>query len=309
MGGSSLLWTIFIAGVGSMVAFDLLVLQRRAHTVSPREAVLTVGAWVALALAFCGCIWAQLGDRKALEFLTGYILEQSLSVDNMFVFLLIFKYFDVPDDRQGRVLHWGILGAVVMRLIFIAAGIGLIRAFHWMIYLFGALLIYTGIKMWRESGAEHDPRDNFALKVLKRILPLSDTPSERFFTRVKGVLHATPLFAALVVVEFSDVVFALDSIPAILAVTPDPFIVYTSNVFAVMGLRSLYFLLAWMSGAFRYLSVGISAVLVFVGAKMLVSGWWHVPIGVSLAVIGALLGGSMLASVAIKPARPAGEAA
>lgn len=309
MGGSPLLWTIFVAGIGSMVAFDLLVLQRRAHKVSPREAVLTVGAWVALALAFCGCIWSQLGDRKALEFLTGYILEQSLSVDNMFVFLLIFKYFGIPDERQGRVLHWGILGAVVMRLIFIAAGVGLIRAFHWMIYLFGALLIYTGVKMWRESGAEHDPRQNVALKVLKRLVPLSDTPSEKFFTRLSGVLHATPLFAALVVVEFSDVVFALDSIPAILAVTPDPFIVYTSNVFAVMGLRSLYFLLAWMSGAFRYLSVGISAVLVFVGAKMLVSGWWHVPIGVSLAVIGALLGGSMLASVAIKASGPAREPA
>lgn len=295
-----LLWFVFGAVVFGMMALDLGILHKKAHVVSFREASFWVTVWVSLALLFSGAVWHVHGKEKALQFLAGYLLEQSLSVDNMFVFVMIFHYFAIPPLYQSRVLHWGIIGAILMRFLFIFVGISLVKTFHWMIYVFGFLLIYTGAKMALSGEAESDPSKNPALKLLKRWMPVtSKLHEESFLVRQDGAWVATPLLAALMVVEGSDVVFALDSIPAILAITTDTFIVYSSNIFAVMGLRSLYFLLSGLVGLFRFLKLGISMILVFVGIKMLVSGWYHVPIGASLGIIAAVLALSVLASIYI----------
>ena len=277
---------------------DLVVVKHHHGKVSIKEASLMVAAWIALAALFGGAVWLTLGQTKALEFFTGYVIEYSLSIDNMFVFIMIFAYFAVPSENQPKVLIWGILGAVLMRFIFIFIGVQLITQFKFMIYIFGALLIYTAIKMLAHKEEEFDPSKMPVLKALKKIMPLKDNyHGENFFVKDAGKLFATPLFATVLVIETSDLIFAIDSIPAVLSITHDTFIVYTSNIFAIIGLRSLYFLLAGMAGKFEYLKYGIAAVLVFVGVKMLISHFYHFPTALSLLVIVVILTIAIAASV------------
>jgi tellurite resistance protein TerC len=281
-----------------MLVLDLGVFHRRAHTVKFREALAWSGAWVALAAIFAVVILFWHGRAPALEFVTGYVIELSLSVDNLFVFLLIFRFFQVPAIHQHKVLFWGILGALVMRAIFIAAGVGLILRFHWIIYVFGAFLVYSGIKLFFQGEAEIHPEKNPVLRLFRRWVPVTkDYVGNKFFVRNPG-LFATPLFVVLLVVETTDLLFAVDSIPAILAITRDAFIVYTSNVFAILGLRSMYFALAGMMEMFRYLHYGLSLVLVFVGAKMLLSHYFEIPIQFALAAVAGVLAVSVIASMA-----------
>ncbi|MGH7798660.1 MAG: TerC family protein [Candidatus Binatia bacterium] len=292
------LWVVFNVFVLGVLALDLLVLHRKAHAVSLREAAAWSCVWVSLALLFCLGVYFFRGGEKALEFLTGYVIEWSLSVDNLFVFLVIFSYFAVPAVYQHRVLFWGILGALVLRATFIATGAALLAKFHWMIYVFGGFLIFTGIKLLFSGDEKIEPEKNPAVRLVRRFMKVTpDYHGQRFFIRKDGKLWATPLFLVLVVVETTDVIFAVDSIPAIFAITLDPFIVYTSNVFAILGLRALFFLLAGVMEMFRYLKVGLSFVLCFVGAKMLVADFYKVPIGVSLGVVGGILLLSILASM------------
>ena len=281
-----------------MLVLDLGVFHRRAHTVKFREALAWSLMWIALAALFAVVIFFWHGRTPALEFVTGYVIELSLSVDNLFVFLLIFRFFQVPPAHQHKVLFWGILGALVMRAIFIAAGVGLIQRFHWVIYLFGAFLVYSGIKLFFQEEAEIHPEKNPVLRLFRRWVPVTkDYEGNKFFVRRAG-LYATPLFVVLLVVETTDLLFAVDSIPAILAITRDAFIVYTSNVFAILGLRSLYFALAGMMEMFRYLHYGLSLVLVFVGAKMLLSHYFEIPTHIALVVVAGVLAMSVIASVA-----------
>jgi tellurite resistance protein TerC len=299
-------WVGFNIFVLTMLAVDLGVFHRRSHEVKLREAVAWSVVWIVLALVFnAGIYFGWFGtyaaaDRpeRAFEFLTGYVIEKSLSVDNIFVFLLIFSYFRVPAAYQHKVLFWGILGALIMRAVFIFTGIALIEKFHWIIYLFGAFLVITGLKMAWAKDKEIHPEHNPILRLFRRLVPVTvDYVEERFFVR-RGTEHlATPLFATLLLVETTDLIFAVDSIPAILAVTRDPFIVYTSNVFAILGLRALYFALAGIMGLFYYLHYGLAAVLIFVGGKMLVSGFYKVPILVSLGVIAGILTISIVVSL------------
>ncbi len=287
----SLDWlTLFNVFVLVMLAVDLGVFHRKAHAVGIREALLWSVFWIGLALGFCGLVYLRFGKEKALAFLAGYLIEKALSVDNLFVFLLIFSYFQVPPLYQHKVLSWGILGALVMRAGFIAAGVVLIQRLHWVIYLFGAFLIYTGVRLGLEEKKEVQPERNPVLRLLRRLVPISPLyEGGKFWVRIEGRLFATPLLVVLVVVETTDILFAVDSIPAILAITVDPLIVYTSNVFAILGLRALYFALAGMMEVFHYLHYGLAAVLVFVGAKMLLADLVDVPIGVALGVIAGVL--------------------
>ena len=281
-----------------MLVLDLGVFHRRAHTVKFREALAWSVAWIALAAIFAVVIFFWHGRTPALEFVTGYVIELSLSVDNLFVFLLIFRFFQVPAIHQHKVLFWGILGALIMRAIFIAAGVTLIERFHWIIYAFGAFLVYSGIKLFFQNEAEIHPEKNPVLRLFRRWVPVTkDYVDNKFFVRSPG-LYATPLFVVLLVVETTDLLFAVDSIPAILAITRDAFIVYTSNVFAILGLRSMYFALAGMMEMFRYLHYGLSLVLVFVGAKMLVSHNLEIPTPVALAAVAGVLAISVIASIA-----------
>src|ERR1700720_597209 len=281
-----------------MLVLDLGVFHRRAHTVKFREALAWSGAWIALAAIFAVVIFFWHGRTPALEFVTGYVIELSLSVDNLFIFLLIFRYFQVPTVHQHKVLFWGILGALVMRAVFILAGVGLIRQFHWIIYVFGALLVYSGIKLFRQENAEIHPEKNPLLRLFRKWVPVTkDYEGNKFFVRRPG-LYATPLLVVLVVVETTDLLFAVDSIPAILAITREAFIVYTSNVFAILGLRPLYFALAGMMEMFRYLHYGLSLVLMFVGAKMLASHYLEIPTPVALAAVASVLAISVIASMA-----------
>ena len=281
-----------------MLGLDLGVFHRRAHTVKFREALGWSGAWIALAAIFAVVIFFWHGRTPALEFVTGYVIELSLSVDNLFVFLLIFRFFQVPTIHQHKVLFWGILGALIMRAIFIAAGVSLIQKFHWIIYAFGAFLVYSGIKLFFQEEAEIHPEKNPVLRLFRRWVPVTkDYVGNKFFVRSAG-LYATPLFVVLLVVETTDLLFAVDSIPAILAITRDAFIVYTSNVFAILGLRSMYFALAGMMEMFRYLHYGLSLVLIFVGAKMLVSHYFEIPTLVALAAVAGVLAISVIASMA-----------
>ncbi|MBI4375361.1 MAG: TerC family protein [Elusimicrobia bacterium] len=296
------LWLLFGCGIIAMLVLELGVFSRKDHPVSFGEASLRCTVWFLLALAFGALVYYVHGREKGLQYLAAYLLEQSLSIDNMFVFVMIFHYFAIPKTSQLRILYWGILGAVVMRFIFIFAGIGLINKFHWMLYIFGLLLIFTGAKMALQGEEKMDPGRNPALRLLKRWMPLTtEIEGPSFFRKIGAAWHATPLFAALLVVEFSDVVFAIDSIPAVIAITRDPFVVYTSNVFAIMNLRSLYFMLAGLADRFRFLKYGISAILVFVGIKMIAEPVFRVPIGVSLAVIAGVVGISILTSLWFEP--------
>ncbi len=293
------LWVGFNLFVLAMLALDLGVFHRKSHVVSFREAMGWTVAWVTLAALFNIGIWHFAGADKALEFTTGYVIEYSLSVDNIFVFALLFSYFAVPPIYQHRVLFWGILGALVLRAMMIVAGTVLITKFAWIIYVFGAFLIITGIKMIVKKEEEIHPERNPVVKWFKRLMPVtSDYRGDKFFVRENGVRMATPLFVVLLLVEISDVIFAVDSIPAIFAVTKDPFIVYTSNVFAILGLRSLYFALAGVLDKFHYLKVGLGIVLTFVGVKMLLGHTaWKIDTVVSLGVIIAVLAGSIVMSL------------
>jgi tellurite resistance protein TerC len=289
---------LFILFVLFMLAIDLGVFHRRAHAVSRREALAWSIVWIAVSLVFNSYVWLWQGKEKGLEFFTGYLVEKSLSLDNLFVFLMIFMYFGVPEKYQHRVLYWGILGALLMRGAMIAAGAALISRFEWVIYLFGGFLVYTGIKFARQSGVSVHPEKNPVLKLLRRLVPVTkDFHEQHFFVREGARWAATPLFVVLVLVETSDVLFAVDSIPAIFGITRDPFIVFTSNVFAILGLRALYFLLANIMPMFRYLGVGLGTILAYVGMKMLLHEVLHVPPWVSLIVIAVVLAGSLGYSV------------
>jgi tellurite resistance protein TerC len=290
-------WAGVVAIVVGMLAVDLL-LHRNAHEVTAGEAAGWSAVWITLGLAFGGLVWVTLGGVAAGEYLGGYLIEKSLSVDNIFVFALLFGYFRVPLSYQHRVLFWGVLGALVLRALFIVGGAALIETFHWTIYLFGAALLFTGVRMARHGGAAAHPERNSVLKLLRRFVPLTeDYEGQRFVVRRAGRRLATPLLAALIVVETTDLLFALDSIPAVFAVTTDTFLVFTSNAFAVLGLRALYFLFAHTIGRFAYLKIGLAAVLVFVGVKMILTDLYRVPIWASLTVIAALIGGSVVASL------------
>jgi tellurite resistance protein TerC len=281
-----------------MLALDLGVFHRKAHTVSIREAAIWSAVWVGFALLFGAGVHYWYGPERALEFATGYVIEKALSVDNIFVFVVIFGYFAVPNALQHRVLFWGILGALVMRAIFIMLGGAFLAKFHWAIYVFGSILVVTGIKLLIQRNEHYDPAGNPIVKLFRRFMPVSDKyDGQNFVTRIDGKRVATPLVLALLVVEATDVVFAVDSIPAIFAITKDPFIVFTSNIFAILGLRSLYFLLAGVVDKFRYLKLGLSFVLVFVGLKMLLVDYYKVPVGLSLGIIAGILGGSVIASL------------
>ncbi len=298
MDTSIYVWIGFIIFVLAMLALDLGVFNRKTHEVKIREALLWTAFWVSLAMLFCGGVYYFRGHEKALEFLAGYLIEESLSMDNLFVFLLIFRFFGIPAMYEHKLLFWGILGALVMRAIFIGLGVALISRFHWIIYVFGAFLVYTAIKMAFEKDKEIHPDRNPLLILLKKIMPVDhDVEGGKFFVRKGGILHATPLFAVVLVLETTDLIFAVDSIPAVLAVTRDPFIVYTSNVFAILGLRSLFFALAGMMRLFHYLHYGLVVVLAFVGVKMLISDIFHIPIVISLLVIACVLALSIGASM------------
>ena len=291
-------WIIFGSAVLGLLALDLGVFHRKSHEVKIKEALIWSAVWITLALLFNVFVYFTRGSGPALEFLTGYLIEEALSVDNLFVFLLVFSYFRVPANVQHKVLFWGILGALVMRAMFIVAGIALIEKFHWIIYVFGAFLIFTGIKMVTDQGKEIHPEKNFVLKLFRRLMPVTATyEGDRFFV-VKGARRfATPLFVVLLMVETTDLIFAVDSIPAILAITRDPFIVYTSNVFAILGLRSLFFALAGLMQLFRYLNYGLCFILVFVGLKMLTIDFYKIPIVAALGVIIGILAASIIASI------------
>jgi len=301
--GTPFLWIGFTLFVLAMLGLDVGVFHRRAHEVRMREALVWTIVWIALALLFNVGVYFWFGSERALEFLTGYLIEKALSVDNIFVFLVIFSYFAVPAAFQHRVLFWGILGALIMRAIFILLGAALLQKFHWVIYIFGAFLVVTGVKLLLQRNREMHPERNPLFRLFQRLVPsVADYRGSQFTVVESGRRYATPLLLVLVAVEATDLVFAVDSIPAIFAITRDPFIVYTSNVFAILGLRALYFVLAGVMGKFHYLRVGLALVLAFVGAKMMLTDLYKLPVTVSLAVVAALLTGSVLASLIRPPA-------
>jgi TerC family integral membrane protein len=292
------IWIVLGVLVVGMLALDLFVFHRDAHEVSMREAAIWSAVWIGLGLGFGGLVFAWRGAQPGSEYLTGYLIEKSLSMDNVFLFAMLFSHFAVPARYQHRVLFWGVLGAIVFRAIFIAAGTTLLDAFHFLIYGFGLLLLLTGVRMWRARGHAVHPERNVVLRLVRRMVPVSpDYDGRRLFTRHAGELMATPLFAVLVVVETTDIMFALDSIPAIFAITTDPFIVFSSNAFAILGLRSLYFLLAGLIDRFVYLKQGLAALLVFAGVKVLIADAWNMPVALSLAVIVAILAVAVIASI------------
>ncbi len=303
IGGSTWLWIGFSLFIFTMLSLDLGLFNRKAHTIKYREAWIWSAVWITLAMMFAGIVFYYLGTQPGFEFLTGYIIELSLSVDNLFVFLLIFSYFKVPAKFQHRVLFWGVMGALFMRLTMIFVGATLINRFHWIIYIFGAFLVYTGIKMFRQEEIDVQPEQNLLVRGVTRFLPISrHYEEEKFFTKVNGKRTGTLLLLVLMVVEVTDLVFAVDSIPAIFAVTTNTFIVYTSNVFAILGLRSMYFLLAGVVEKFRYLRLGLAIVLTFIGLKMLAGAvGFHLSIKISLAFVEFVLIGSVVASLLVSP--------
>lgn len=284
----------------AMLALDLGVFHRKSHEIGVKEALSWCGVWFSLAMGFNAIVWWWLGPDLGLKWTAGYLVEIALSVDNVFVFIVIFGFFKVPKEHQHRVLVWGIIGAAIMRFTFILAGIALLEQFHWLIYLFGAFLVFTGIKLALPQGDDVDPEKNIAVRIFRRFYPVTKTYHGRnFFVIIDGIKKATPLFVVLLVIETTDVAFALDSIPAVLGITDVPFIVFTSNIFAILGLRSLYFTLNGVIDMFRFLNVGLALILVFIGIKMLVGGYYHISIGVSLGVIAAVLSIAVAASLLI----------
>ena len=303
MSSHQALWIVFGAAVSAMLALDLGVFHRKARTIEVRQALLWSAVWIALALLFNLGIYFLLGSDKALKFFTGYLVEKSLSVDNLFVFLLIFSYFGVPSTYQHKVLFWGILGALATRGIFIACGLAILQSLHWVIYVFGAFLIYTGMRMSLRKDRRLRLEDNPVLRLLRRLVPITDSyEGDKFLVKVNGRRFATPLLVALIVIETTDVMFAVDSIPAVLAVTLAPFIVYTSNIFAILGLRALYFALAGVTQRLHYLHYGLSAILIFLGFKMLSSGIYEVPVSLALGIVTGILLLSAFVSV-LRPRR------
>jgi len=291
-------WIGFNLFILAMLALDIGIFHKKSHEIRVREALIESGYWIALAMLFNGVIYFWQGREVALQFLTGYLIEKSLSVDNIFVFILIFAYFRVPAKYQHKILFWGIVGALVMRAVFIVVGIVLIHKFHWIIYVFGAFLVFTAIKLAVEKEKEIHPEHNRVLKFFRRFMPTTENyEGDKFFVKRSGKIWATPLFLVLLIVETTDVIFATDSIPAILAISHDPFIVYSSNAFAILGLRALFFALAGIMGMFHYLHYGLAAILGFVGLKMVFSDIYKIPIGVSLGVIVGALALSVIASL------------
>ena len=293
------LWLGFSIFILLMLSLDLGLFNRKAHHITYREATIWSAVWISLAAVFAGIVFWYQGTQRGLEFVTGYVIELSLSVDNLFVFLLIFSYFKVPARFQHRVLFWGVMGALIMRLTMIFVGAALINRFHWIIYIFGGFLVYTGIRMFTQKETELEPEDNPVVRLVTRLVPIvRHYDEEKFFTRINGKLTGTLLLLVLVVVEFTDLVFAVDSIPAIFAITTNTFIVYTSNVFAILGLRSMYFLLAGVVEKFHYLKMGLAIVLTFIGVKMLITAvGFHIPIYLSLIFVAVILSGSVIASL------------
>lgn len=293
-----MLWIIFIALILGVMTLDLGLINRQARVIQLREAFLWSLVWVSLALGFCGLVFYWKGSVKALEFLTGYVVEESLSVDNLFVFILLFAYFRVPRQYEHKILFWGIMGVLITRGIFITSGVALIERFHWILYLFGVVLVVTAFKLAFEKDKEVDPGKNVVLKLFRKMMPVtSDYEGGQFFVKQQGKLMATPLIVVLLVIESTDIVFAVDSVPAVLGITHDPFIVYTSNIFAILGLRSLFFLLSGIMGLFHHLHYGLAFILAFIGAKMLISQYVHIPVSLALAVIALTLGLSIAASM------------
>jgi tellurite resistance protein TerC len=292
-------WVGFHVLIFIMLALDLGVFNRKSHVVSMKEALSWSGVWIAIAMLFNVFIYQYHGgSQPAIEFLTGYVLELSLSVDNLFVFLLLFSYFKVPSDYQHKVLFWGILGAQIMRALFIGIGAALIAKFSWILYGFGAFLVYTGIKMAFDKGEEIEPEANPVVKIFKRFFPVSNEyHGSDFFTKINGRTHATVLFIVLLIVEATDLVFAVDSIPAVFAVTQNPLIVYTSNILAILGLRSMYFALAGIMNLFHYLKLGLAIILSFIGVKMLIADFYHMPTAVALGFVAFVLAASVIASL------------
>jgi tellurite resistance protein TerC len=298
MTGDFYFWAGFNLFVLLMLALDLGVFHKKAHEVSIKEAIIWSAVWIFLAMVFNVIIYYNFGGQKAFEFLTGYLIEKSLSVDNIFVFVLVFGYFQIPNKYQHKVLFWGILGALAMRIIFIVAGVSLIQQFHWTIYIFGAFLVFTGIKMITQKDKKMEPEKNPAIKLARKIFNVTDTLREdKFFVKQDGKKFVTPLFLVLILIEVTDLIFAVDSIPAILAITQDRFIVYTSNVFAILGLRSLYFALAHVVHRFIYLSYGLAVILMFVGLKMMLVDIYKIPVYISLIIIAVILTLSIVLSL------------
>lgn len=297
MSNENILWIIFAIIVPIALGIDLLVFQRKAHEIKAKEALLGTGVYILLALAFGGVVYFMLGSEQAVTYYTGYIVELSLSMDNLFVFILIFTSFCVPAAYQHRVLFWGIIGAMIMRAVFILAGIAVLEALHWVIYVFGAFLVYTGIKIATRKEGEVNPKNNLLFRLSCKYLPVvDDYRGSKFFCRENVKLMATPLFLVLLVIESTDVIFAVDSIPAILSITQDTFLIYTSNIFAILGLRSLYFALHHATNRLVYLNYGLAAILVLLGVKMLGSSWFEFPVALSLGAVLGILGISALAS-------------
>ncbi len=300
--GTPIAWIAFLLVVVALLAVDLGVFHRKAHAVSVKEAFVWSVVWVALSLAFGAWIHAHWGSQSGLEFFAGYLIEKAMSVDNVFVFILIFSYFAVPPRLHHTVLFWDILGALIMRAIFILGGSFLIQSFHWILYVFGGFLIFTGVKILRQGGTEVQPERNPIVRQFQRMVPMvSGFESERFFVRQAGKLFATPLALVVLAVETTDLVFATDSIPAIFGVTRDPFIIYTSNICAILGLRAMYFLLAAVMDRFVYLGTGVGIVLMFIGAKMLAAKFYNIPVGLSLILIAGILVVSVVLSLVLSP--------
>ncbi len=294
-------WLIFGAVVFTALFLDLFVFHRNPHKISLKEALLLSAFWIALGLAFGVFVYFDRGYDRAVEYFTGYLLEKALSLDNIFVFILIFSYFKIPEEYRHKVLFWGVLGAIVFRAIFIFAGLELIKHFHWVVYIFGVILIVSAIKLLTTEEKEFHPEQTLVYRIAKRLIPLRPHNGDgRFFIKEGGRLYATPMFLALVLVESSDIMFAIDSVPAILAISKDPFVVYTSNIFAILGLRSLYFAAAGILPLFHYLHYGLSFILGFIGVKMLLSEFYKIPVEVSLLLIGSAIFLSVVASLVVK---------
>jgi tellurite resistance protein TerC len=300
MSPSTLMWIGFGVLVIFMLAIDLKVFHRAAHEIRLKEALVWSFIWIAISLLFCAGIYHELGRPPAVQFLTGYLIEKSLSMDNLFVFLVIFRYFRIPNEHQHKILFWGILGALIFRAIFIALGVTLVQSLQWTIYILGAFLVVTGIRLAFEKEREIHPEKNLWIRLFRKMFPVTtEAHGDRFFVRIDRRLFATPLLITLIVIETTDIVFATDSIPAILGITTDPFLVYSSNILAILGLRALYFVLAGIMDLFRYLHYGLSVILVFIGAKMLSAGWIHLSVELELGIVFAILLLSILLSLAI----------
>ncbi|MBP9925017.1 MAG: TerC family protein [Cyclobacteriaceae bacterium] len=301
MDDTIVLWASFNIFVLAMLALDLGVFHRKTHEVTVKEALIWTSVWITLAMFFNLFLYYYFDKSTAVEFFTGYVIEKSLSIDNIFVIIMIFSYFQVPKAYQHKVLFWGILGALVMRIIFILSGIELIHRFHWLIYIFGGFLVITGIRMLTAGDAQVEPEKNPLIKLARKVFRFTEGfEGDKFFVKREGILWATPLFLVVIMIEFTDLIFAVDSIPAILSISDDSFIVYTSNVFAILGLRSLYFALAGVEKYFQYLKYGLAAILIFVGVKMSTADFFYIPVEISLIVIVFILIIAMLASVIVK---------